>query len=408
FSNGNGVKGSDPLFDELAKEVSAMSDFSTHEAMFFRLDTETNCLYMIFVHSTKRGQAQGGTRLKYEGYEKLEGAIMDGMRLSKGMTDKNSISEIWWGGGKAVICPLTMDIFNEIDKHKMENKDKIYLNLDLRKSVFVNFGKFVASLGGIYIAAEDMNTKTTDMLTILSVCRFVTCLPPEVGGSANPSGWTAQGIFKSMLATVMHFENKNDLSGNTVNIQGLGNVGLPLAELVLKSGARLNVYDTDAEAYETLASYGDKVKAVSANEIYTIQSDIFAPCAIGGILNKDTIPLLNCRYVIGAANNQLRDFDEDYKLLNARNIIYLPDFFINRMGIINCANEQYGRLENDLKDEVEKVYSETLELLADCDATSKTPQEVALKWATEKGEILHPIWGHRSIQLLNNYIARTK
>lgn len=401
-----GLTGSSALFNQLAREVSAMTDFAAHEALFFKLDAETHCLFVVFVHSTRRGQSQGGTRLKYKGYEQLDALVTDGLRLSRGMTEKNSVAEIWWGGGKAIICPLTPEVFAEIDQHKIENRHKVYTNLSLRKKLFTRYGSFVASLNGVYIAAEDMNTSPSDMLSILSVCRYVTCLPAEVGGGANPSGWTARGVFQAMLATVKHYENKDDLTGKKVSIQGLGNVGFALAEMVLESGADIIVYDYDPGAYQLVTPFGNRVKIVSANEIYTEPTDIFAPCAIGGILNPGTIEQLQCRYVVGAANNQLANAATDCHLLAARNIVYLPDFFVNRMGIVNSANEQYGRLENDLEAEVRKIYTDTLHLLEESALVKKTPQEVALQWAGEKSSIPHPIWGHRGVQLIAKYVAQ--
>ncbi|MBL7727077.1 MAG: hypothetical protein JNM68_05300 [Dinghuibacter sp.] len=402
----NGFTGANDLLRNLAAEVAAMPDFSNHEAVFFRYDAETQCLYFAFVHNTVRGQAQGGTRLKHKGYEQVGELIKDGLRLSRGMTEKNSVAGLWWGGGKAIICPLTPEVFAEIDRHVIANRHKEYTNLPLRKKLFTNYGTFIAGLNGIYIAAEDMNTTPTDMLHILSVCRYVTCLPPEAGGGSNPSSWTAAGVFQAMLATVKFFENRDDLSGKTVSIQGLGNVGFALAEMALNSGARLLVYDYDPGVYELLAPFGNRVETVSAEEIYTRPTDIFAPCAIGGILNPGTIPQLSCRFVVGAANNQLATAGTDYRLLAERGIVYLPDFFINRMGIVNCANEQYGRLENDLLNEVKHIYTHTLQLLEACAKTGKTPQETALEWANTQSRIPHPIWGHRGAQLAADHIVR--
>lgn len=405
---------SDPIFRELAKEVTKMPDYKDHEGIFIKYDDETKCLFMVFVHKTVRGQGQGGTRLKYRDYEMIGGAIKDGLRLSKGMTDKNSISQIWWGGGKAIICPINQAQFDKINsKIKDANGNRVFSDPALRKTLFQNYGKYVASLGGPYIAAEDMNTTPEDMQVILSMCRYVTCLPASVGGSNNPSRWTAEGVFNAMLATLKHFENKDDLTGKTVAVQGVGNVGGPLAEFVLQSGGSLVIFDYDRDAANAIKTfdnnkYASKITIVDTPEdIYAAECDVFAPCAIGGILNSTTIPTLKCKYVVGAANNQLGNFDEDYKLLRDRGIVYLPDFYINRLGIINCANEQYGRLEKDLKNEVQKLYDDpvngTFALLEKCVAENKTPQEVAIFLATEWGKVPHPIWGHRGIELIKSY-----
>jgi glutamate dehydrogenase/leucine dehydrogenase len=406
--NEKGLSGSHKVFNQLGNEVYKMKDFKKHEAIFFKWDKEMQCVFMAFVHSTVRGQSQGGTRL-YVDYDNLGRTIEDGLRLSKGMTDKNAISGLSWGGGKAIICPVNKVVFNEIDAHNKVGGKKDFINTELREKLFTSYGRFIASLNGIYIAAEDMNTSPNDMWTILKVCRFVTCLPEEVGGSGIPSIWTAEGVFMSMLASIKHFENKDDLEGLNVSIQGVGTVGGPLAELCVNSGANVIICDTDEETAKKVASYSSKIRIVGKDEIYTVEVDIFAPCAIGGILNVNTIPLLKCRYIIGAANNQLKN-DEDYKLLRDKKIVYLPDFFINRIGIINCANEQYGRLEDDLKREVRKLYDDpengTLRLLAESELQGKTPQEIAMAWASDWASIPNKNYPGRGQALIHQYIDK--
>lgn len=420
--------GSNEIFKSLAKDIQSLDDYSKHQAVFIKLDKKSECLFLVFVHSTTRGQAQGGTRLKYRGYETLKDVFEDGMRLSKGMTDKNSISQIWWGGGKAIICPINASIFNELIEQKIGPDGRKLLTIDgmkdftdeatsLRKKVFINYGEFVASLQGIYIAAEDMNTDKRDMKNILSVCRFVTCLPEEVGGSGNPSKWTANGVFQAMKATIEHYENKTNLLGMTVCIQGLGNVGKPLADFLLEDGANIIVYDEDKELCQKMAESSEKVKIANTEmEIYTAKCDIFAPCAIGAVLgniprlNCNTIETLRCKYVIGAANNQLVSFKKDYIKLNERGIIYLPDFFINRMGIINCADEQYGLSLKYLDFQVKKVYDDpvngTKHLLQESKRLNKPPQEIALEWANKWGLEKHPIWKDRGSELITTLINK--
>jgi leucine dehydrogenase len=376
------------VLNPLAEAVSRASDFANHEAILFMKDDETNCLFFVFVHNTVRGQAQGGTRLM--SYETIGDVVSDGLRLSRAMTEKNAVAEIWWGGGKAIICPL-----NGLE--------------DIRKTIFINYGKFVASLNGAYVAAEDMNTTPTDMQTILSVCRYVTCLPPVVGGSSNPSIWTARGVFKSMLATIKYYEGSETLVGKTVGIQGVGNVGMPLAKFLLDAGANLIVYDTNPIACDEIKNYASNVLILdNPKDIYTAKIDIFSPCARGGVVNVNTIPLLKAKYIIGAANNQLLVSPSDADNLFERKITYLPDFFINRMGIINCANEQYGRLDNDLNEAVEKVYSDTEYLLSVAEKRNVPPLFVANEMAKSNAKIEHPIWGHRGLKLLHAYLNYVK
>lgn len=384
-----GLVASNVVFSSLAEAVSAASDFANHEAILFMKDDETNCLFFVFIHNTVRGQAQGGTRLM--SYETIGDAVSDGLRLSSAMTEKNAVAEIWWGGGKAIICPI-----NGLEDVRGEK----------RKTIFKNYGKFVASLNGAYVAAEDMNTTPADMQTILSVCRYVTCLPPLVGGSSNPSIWTARGVFKSMLATIKYYEGSENLAGKTIGIQGVGNVGMPLAKFLLDAGANLMVYDPNPIACDEIKNYASNVLILNdPKDIYGSEIDIFSPCARGGVVNVDTVPLLKAKYIIGAANNQLLVSPSDANNLFERNIIYLPDFFINRMGIINCANEQYGRLDYDLNEAVEKVYSDTIQLLAEAERRNVSPLFVANEMAKRNARIEHPIWGHRGVKLLSSYVS---
>ena len=229
--------------NEASEALSGMEklpDYDNHEGIFFRADAASKCLFFAFIHNTTRGQSQGGTRFKT--YDTMLELLSDGLRLSKAMSEKCAVAGLWWGGGKAIICPIG---FSEQKTTAAQ-----------RKTIFSNFGEFIASLHGSYIAAEDMNTTPDDMQTILGQNRFVTCIPKHVGGSGNPSAYTAEGIFKSMLATVSLYEGKSDLSGCSISIQGLGNVGSALARFVLDSGAKkLYVNDLIPERMEQVKSW---------------------------------------------------------------------------------------------------------------------------------------------------------
>jgi glutamate dehydrogenase/leucine dehydrogenase len=388
FDETEGIKVSNPVFSPIADAMKDLSDYDSHEAVFIKYDEETNCMFFIFVHNTIRGQAQGGTRMRP--YATIEELLQDGLRLSRAMTEKNAVAELWWGGGKAIICPL--DELNTITGEK-------------RTLVFKNYGRFVASLNGIYIAAEDMNTTPQDMLQILSACRFVTCLPPDVGGSSNPSIWTARGIFNAILATLQFYEGSKELKGKTIGIQGVGNVGMNLAKSLLDAGANIVAYDINKQACEAIKGYSTRVKILEEDgDIYHEKMDIFSPCAGGAIINADTIPQLQATYVIGAANNQLESPKDDANALADRGIVYLPDYFINRMGIINCANEQYGWLKNDLEVAMKAIYVDTLRLLTEASKKNVMPIEISTKEASEKAKKAHPIWGHRGKLLLKEII----
>jgi glutamate dehydrogenase/leucine dehydrogenase len=373
-------------FDELIRGSAGYSD---HEAVFFMADAETNCLYFVFVHNTSRGMAQGGTR--FLGYPTMGDMLFDGLRLSRAMTEKNSVAQIWWGGGKAIICP--------IDGHKNVDSDR-------RKRIFENYGKFVASLNGVYVAAEDMNTTPEDMQTILSQNRFVTCLPKSAGGSSNPSPWTAGGVFQAMLASVKFAEPDVPFKDKTVLVQGVGNVGSTIARLAYAAGATVLVADPYQPAVDQILKELPGTKAVATDAIFDVDCDIFAPSARGGVIGPDEVDKLRCKYVIGAANNQLVDDVAQSEALAARGIWYLPDFFINRMGIVNCANEQYGYLEDDLEAAVKKIYDDVLWLLEEARKEGKTPYEIAILQARKLTAESHPIMGHRGLRIIKDLLDR--
>ncbi|MBK6929894.1 MAG: amino acid dehydrogenase [Saprospirales bacterium] len=373
----------------LEARVRSNSGYAGHEAVFFQANALSGCLFFVFVHNTVRGMAQGGTRLM--AYDTLDDLLYDGLRLSRAMTEKNAVAELWWGGGKAIICPV--DGLANIDAER-------------RKCIFEQYGAFVASLNGVYVAAEDMNTTPEDMLTILSADRFVTCLPPRAGGSSNPSPWTAKGVFKAMLATVRHVEGRDSLAGMSVLVQGVGNVGHTLARLAAGAGASILAADPNPRAIEALQNALPEVTVVSGDQLFDTPCDIFAPSARGGVIDRVAVEKLRCRYVIGAANNQLVDDAEQSRQLQARNIVYLPDFFINRMGIINCANEQYGYLEADLNTAVEKIYADVQWLLKTAGAKHQTPYQVAIEQAKKLAAIPHPIWGHRGVRIIQDLLQR--
>lgn len=370
--------------------LDGISDYDNHEGVFYQADPETKCLYIAFIHNTNRGQSQGGTRMR--NYATMFDLLSDGLRLSKAMSEKCGVSNLWWGGGKAIICPVTQPVAE--------------LSKEQRKLIFSNYGKFIASLNGAYIAAEDMNTTPEDMQTILSMNRFVTCLPKAAGGSGNPSAFTAEGVFNAMLATVNFYEQKTSLEGCSVAIQGLGNVGGALARFVLDSGAKkVYVFDINQERLNQVKSWSDAVEIV-ASEAQLIQTtcDIFAPCAGGKILNTKVIEQLACKYVVGAANNQLDIPDQHARQLHERGIQYLPDFFINRMGIINCANEQYGWVKANLENEVEKVYHDTLELLEESRQKGISPHFGSMDRAEESMKSKHPIWPDQGKKIIRALI----
>lgn len=384
---------SDPQLNDLKEWILSCPDFHGHEAIFFEIDPENECIHTAFVHNTHRGAGQGGTR--FLSYKSLQNAFTDGMRLAEGMTYKNALAHLWWGGGKGVIIDY------KTGRTKADSE-----------SVFQNYGKFVASLNGCYVTAEDMNTSTEDMRIIHVHCRHCTCIPADIGGSGNPSPFTARGVHKAMQAAIHFFEGKNSsLAGKHIAIQGAGHVGYPLLKIVLEEGAKVTVADTDPAALERVrndfAEYDvTLLEPAQAETILSTACDIFAPCAIGAIISEETIPHMNTKMIAGAANNQLRNPIKDAAQLHEKGIIYLPDYVINRMGIVNCANEMYGYIQSDIEAAIEQVYTDTRHILEEAKARNITPFEYADIWAEEESMIDHPLWGHRGKKIIQELIQK--
>lgn len=374
----------------VADFIRTSPDYVAHEGLFLQFDPELGAIYGAFVHSTVRGQAQGGTRMRQ--YDTLADVLTDGMRLAKGMTDKNACAGLWWGGGKGIISTV--------------RAPREFVGAE-RETLFARYGRFVASLNGAYITAEDMNTSPEDMRVIHANNRFCTCIPSEIGGSSNPSAATALGVFKGMTAALhVVFGNDATFAGKHIVLQGAGNVGGRLLDHLAAAGARLSVYEPNAATREAFsAKYPEsQVKFIEADEVYDIEADMFSPNAIGGILTADTIARLRVKAVAGGANNQLQFPVEDAKRLQARGIAYVPDFIINCMGIVNCANEQYGYIAGDIEPQSNNVYDRVREILEGAAAQGITSYAFANQLAEKLGAVPHPIFGHRGIRLIQQYV----
>ncbi|HET9284783.1 MAG TPA: Glu/Leu/Phe/Val dehydrogenase [Candidatus Angelobacter sp.] len=271
---------------------------------------------IIVVHNTALGPAVGGTR--YWSYKTEEDALTDGLRLARGMTYKNALAGLPFGGGKSIVLRdgKTTD----------------------REQLFRAHGRLVNTLGGKYITAEDVGTSPTDMDYILKETSYVGGLQ---GRSGDPSPHTARGVFRAMQAAAKYKWGSDDLGGKTVAIQGCGHVGYFLAGELVRVGAKLIVADVDsAKVKRVVDEYG--ATAVAQGEIYSVVADVFAPCALGGVLNDQTIPQLKAELVVGAANNQLLE-PRHGDLLEQRGILYAPDYAANAGGVINgCCREMLG------------------------------------------------------------------
>ncbi len=289
-----------------------------HERVLFCSNPDVGLKAIIAVHSTVLGPGLGGVRMWP--YETFDEAVTDVLRLSQGMTYKAAAAGLNLGGGKAVII-------GDAKKDKGE-------------ALFRGFGTFVESLGGLYITAEDVGTNQEDMEFIHMETRWVTGVSPSFGGGGDPSPVTAFGVHQGMKAAALAKFGDASLRGRAVAIQGLGSVGYYLASYLRDEGAKVFGCDIDAGRIEKARELG--VEPVGTEEIYDVECDVFAPCALGATLNSDTIPRLRAPIVAGGANNQLKNPETDGRALDRRGILYAPDFVGNAGGLINVYNELLG------------------------------------------------------------------
>lgn len=381
------------LLEPIRNFLEKSKDFSQHEAIFIGREDAVDTLFFAFVHDTRRGLAQGG--LRFWKYETVESLLTDGLRLAQGMTRKNALAGLWWGGGKGIM-PLPPGY--ELPWELVEPTK--------RRRYFAAYGRFIASLHGVYYTAEDVGTSTTDMATILSQNRFVTCIPSETGGSGNPSPYTARGVFRGMQAAWKFLTGTDSLKGVRVVVQGVGHVGEPLVQELYKSEAQVMVSEITEKLHvlNALKTELPNIEIITdPDNVFDVEADVFAPCAFGAVVNVDTIPRLNVRLICGAANNILRE-DEDAQRLKQRGITFVPDFVCNRMGIVNCADEWMGYLESDIAVAAEKVYPATMEVLEYAAVHNITSTQAAEQLADKAASELHPLMGHRGQRIIKHLV----
>lgn len=332
-----------------------------HEQVMFFNDTDTGLKGIIAIHNTVLGPSLGGCRIW--NYDNETDALWDVLRLSRGMTFKSSISGINLGGGKAVI------IGDPREKRS---------NAFWRK-----FGKFVDSLNGKYITAEDVGTSTDIMSIIMQETKHVTGKPEWAGGTGDPSPVTAYGVFLGIKASVQQATGSDSLEGKRVSVQGVGHVGYTLVQHLTKAGAKVFVSDLNTTNIARVIS-NFPVTVVNPDDIYDLDVDIYAPCALGATINSNTIPRLKCSIVAGAANNQLADENIHGHMLMDRGILYAPDFVINAGGVINCYREIHKLSIEETNRLVENIYPRTLEIFRKSTTENIPTQEAAIQIATQR------------------------
>lgn len=303
-----------------------------YEQLLFCQDKQSGLKAIIAIHDTTLGPALGGTRMWT--YASEEDAIEDALRLSKGMTYKNAAAGLNLGGGKTVIIG---------DPRKDKNEE-----------MFRAFGRYIQGLNGRYITAEDVGTTVEDMDLIHEETDFVTGISPAFGSSGNPSPVTAYGVYRGMKAAAKEAFGTDSLEGKVVAVQGVGNVSYNLCRHLHEEGAKLIVTDINKESVaRAVESFG--ATAVNPDEIYGVDCDIYAPCALGAVINDQTINQIRAKVIAGAANNQLKE-PVHGEQIHEKGIIYAPDYVINAGGVINVADELLGYNRERALKKVETVY----------------------------------------------------
>ncbi|MGO4887037.1 branched-chain amino acid dehydrogenase [Anaerobacillus sp. MEB173] len=301
-------------------------------------DQQSGLKAIICIHDTTLGPALGGTRMWT--YASEEEAFEDALRLAKGMTYKNAAAGLNLGGGKTVIIG---------DPRKDKNEE-----------MFRAFGRYIQGLNGRYITAEDVGTTVQDMDLIYEETDYVTGISPAFGSSGNPSPVTAYGVYVGMKAAAKEAFGTDSLEGKTVAVQGVGNVAYTLCKHLHEEGAKLIVTDINKDAVKrAVEDFG--AKAVDINDIYSVDCDIYAPCALGATINDETIPQLKAKVVAGAANNQLKEARHG-DMLQELGIVYAPDYVINSGGVINVADELNGYNRERALKKVELIYDKILKI----------------------------------------------
>jgi leucine dehydrogenase len=310
-----------------------------HEQVVYFSDPSCNLKAMVAIHNTTLGPALGGTRMWP--YESEEDALYDVLRLSRGMTYKAAVSGLNLGGGKAVIIGDPTE--------------------DKSEALFRSYGRFIESLNGRYITAEDVNITVEDVEHIFQETNNVVGVARIHGGSGNPAPYTALGVFRGIEACFSKLNGSRSVKGKVVTIQGVGAVGFELAKLLYKDGAIIYYSDINEENITRMKDHFPEAKLVGAEEIFDIECDVFAPCALGASVNDETIDRLKCKIVCGSANNQLKE-DRHGDELKSRNILYAPDYLINAGGLMNVSIEFEGWSDTKSRRMINNIYGTTLQI----------------------------------------------
>jgi leucine dehydrogenase len=350
-------------------DVFAQLVAKNHEEINFCYDEASGLKAIIAIHNTTLGPALGGTRMWP--YKTTEDAIKDVLRLSRGMTFKSAAAGLNLGGGKAVII-------GDPKKHRTE-------------ALFRAYARFVEGMGGRYITAEDVGTDVHCMEWVRMETSHVTGISRALGGSGDPSPVTAVGVYMGMRASAHERWGSDSLAGKRITVQGVGAVGRHLVDHLARVGAKITVCDIDEDNLRRVTTQHRTVEVVAANKIIELEAEIFAPCALGGVINDDTVNRLKVDIVAGAANNVLEDEKVHGRRLMERGILYAPDYVINAGGLINVANELEGYNQERALKQAEGIYDIILKVFEIAKRedipTNKAADNLALRRIAEIGKI---------------------
>jgi leucine dehydrogenase len=332
-----------------------------HEQIIFNFDKETGMRAIIAIHDSTLGQTFGGVRMV--NYASMEDALKDAMRLSKAMTYKCAAADEDKGGAKAVIWG---------DPKK--DKNEAFLRA---------FGRFVEMLNGRFVTGADLNVNMMDGSIMGKESQYIVAKSKEEGSSGSTGNMTAFGIYVGLKACAKFLWGDENLRGKRIAIQGLGTVGEPLLEYLREGGLDVTATDINEKTLQRLqARYG--FKPVKPEAIYEVECDIFCPCAIGGILNDQTIPKLKCKLVAGCANNQLEEEEQHGRMLHERGILYAPDYIINAGGVIQGIDEIQGYNPERVKMKTERIYGRLLHIFEMAKKEGILPLEAANRYAESR------------------------
>jgi leucine dehydrogenase len=340
---------------------SAMEE-RDHEQLVFCYDKESGLRAIIAIHDTTLGPALGGCRLWH--YESEADAVRDALRLSRGMTYKAAAAGLNLGGGKTVIMADPQRAKSEV--------------------LFRSLGRFIERLNGRYITAEDVGTTVADMAWVRMETSYVTGLSLAEGGLGDPSPVTALGVYHGLRAALNHYFGHEHLEGHTVAVQGLGQVGNHLVGHLTSAGAHVVACDTDPLKIKKAQERYPHLKIIAPAEIYDVACDVFAPCALGAVVNSKTINRLRCAIIAGSANNVLENEESDSLLLKDKKILYVPDFVISAGGLINVSNELAHRQTKDALAQTSRIFDIVAHVLSTAEKENITTQAAALALAERR------------------------